>query len=217
MHPTITVREDGNGADFVKAVIGDLNNAKVYVGIPEEETSREDEPITNAALMFIHTNGSEVMGIPKRPVIEPSIEADKERLAGTLGKAASAALEGDVEKSKQLFKIAGQQGSNDAKKWFTDPRNGWPRNKSATIRRKLRKLRGQKFKDAISILNDAGESGDVSSIDTPLIDEGELRRSITFVTDLESLKDRKQEKQQGSPSEELPEEAVVEETSELLL
>lgn len=181
MQPTITVREDGNGADFVKAVIGDLQNAKVYVGIPEAETSRDGEPITNAALMFIHTNGSEVMGIPKRPVIEPALEADKERLAATLGQAADAALDGDKLGYERYMKIAGQQGSNDAKLWFTDPRNGWPRNKEATIRRKLRKLRGKKFKAAISILNAAGETGDVSEIDTPLIDTGELRRSITWV------------------------------------
>lgn len=181
MNPTVSITEGGNGPEFVKAVIGDLMNAKVYVGIPEAETSREGEQITNAALMFIHTNGSEVMGIPKRPVIEPAIEADKERLSATLGQAADAALDGDKLTYERLMKIAGQQGSNDAKLWFTDPRNGWPRNKEATIRRKLRRLRGKKFKAAMKVLNAAGETGDVSEIDTPLVDTGELRRSITWV------------------------------------
>jgi hypothetical protein len=179
--PNITVREDGNGIDFIKAVIGDLNNTQVYVGIPEAETTRKGGPITNAALMFIHTNGSEVMGIPRRPVIEPAIEADSEKIAGTLSIAADAALDGNKVKYRQYVRLAGQQGSNAAKRWFTDPRNGWPRNKSATIRRKLSKLKGSDYTDAMEVLRDAGETGDVSSIDTPLIDTAQMRRAITWV------------------------------------
>lgn len=184
MQPTITVREDGDGIDFVRAVIGDLQNAQVFVGIPEAETSRDDEPITNAALMFIHTNGSELMNIPRRPVIEPAIEADdnKKLITDTLGRAAEAALDGDKARSQQLMKIAGQQGSNAAKRWFTDPRNGWPRNKYGTIARKLSKLQGTRYKTAMTVLQEAGDTGDVSAIDTPLIHSGQLRRAITFVT-----------------------------------
>ena len=35
-----------------------LNRAnKLYVGIPQEKTSRSDEPINNASLLYIHTHG----------------------------------------------------------------------------------------------------------------------------------------------------------------
>ena len=30
---------------------------KLYIGIPQEKTSRGDEPINNASLLYIHTNG----------------------------------------------------------------------------------------------------------------------------------------------------------------
>lgn len=185
MKPTITLSESGGGTDFVKAAIGDLSNAKVYVGIPEKETSRKGEVITNAGLLFIHTNGSEIMHIPRRPVIEPAIEADdnKARIVNSLEHAADAMLDQNKTAAQQFIKLAGQQGSNASKRWFRDPRNGWKRNKSRTIRRKLRKLKGQAYKDAIAVLNQAGETGDVSSIDTPLIDTDEMRRAITYVTD----------------------------------
>lgn len=182
MKPDITVSENGD-LNFIREAISSLNNAKVYVGIPEAETTRKGGHITNAALMFIHTNGSELMHLPKRPVIEPSIEANdnKERIAQTLEAAASAELDGNKPRVKQLLQIAGMQGANAAKRWFTDSRNQWPRNKSATIARKLRRLKGAAKSNAMNILNAAGETGDVSGIDTPLIDEGELRRSITHV------------------------------------
>lgn len=34
-----------------------LSNNKLYVGIPQEKTSRGDEPINNASLLYIHTHG----------------------------------------------------------------------------------------------------------------------------------------------------------------
>lgn len=180
MKPTIQTHVKDNLPEFRKKLAG-LLGAKVLVGIPEDKAARKGEPINNAQLMYIHTNGSEVRNIPKRPVIEPSIQHNREQLTRTLEQAADAHLGGDTARANQLLKVAGTQGANGAKRWFTDPNNGWPRNKSATIKRKISKLRGVAYKDALKILNDAGETGDVSAIDTPLIDQGELRRAITHV------------------------------------
>lgn len=183
MKPTVSLTKSGKGISFINAAIGHLKNAKIYVGIPEAKTSRPGK-ITNAALMYIHTNGSSVMNIPKRPVIEPSIEADKKKLEAILGKAASAELDGNSSETEKLLNLAGRRAANNAKRWFTSPENGWPRNKSATIRRKLGALKGKQSEAALTILEKAGEDGDVSSIDTPLIDTGALRRSITYVADI---------------------------------
>ena len=73
MNPTIQVSESGDFS-FVKAALGTLQNAKIYIGIPEAETTRNSQAVTNAGLLFIHTNGSPLRHIPARPVIEPSIE-----------------------------------------------------------------------------------------------------------------------------------------------
>lgn len=155
MNPTITFSESGD-ASFIAAAIGDLQSAKVYVGIPEAQTSRPGEPVTNAGLMYIHTNGSEVMHIPPRPVIEPAIENANEIISKELSLSIESRLDGNKELSKQHLAKAGILGANASKRWFTDPRNNWAPNAPSTIAAK--------------------------GSDRPLIDTGELRRAITSVT-----------------------------------
>jgi hypothetical protein len=183
MKPSITLSSSGKGIEYIMDAVNNLQNARVLVGIPEEETSRKDSGPTNAGLLYIHTNGSEVMNIPKRPVIEPAIEDDKAQLEAVLSQAITAQLDGNTEQFEMLLEKAGIRGANDSKRWFTNPNNGWPRNSSRTIRRKLRRLKGEALNTAMAALKDAGDSGDVSEIDTPLIDTGQLRRAITYVVD----------------------------------
>ncbi len=159
MKPTISVTESGD-LHFLQTAIDNLENAKVYVGIPEQTTSRKGQVITNAGLMYIQTNGSEVMNIPPRPVIEPAIEApdNNERISGTLGVAMTAELDGNHALAVENMRKAGTQGANAAKRWFTDPRNNWAPNAPSTIAAK--------------------------GSDRPLIDKGELRRAITHVEEI---------------------------------
>jgi hypothetical protein len=174
--------------------VQEMANARVYVGIPESKTSRPGA-ITNAGLMYIHTHGSEVMNIPPRPVIEPALEADMAVLENILGEGVKAGLNGDMNGVKQNLQIAGQRGANDAQQWFTNPDNGWPQNSPATIARKLAKIRNKKTRnDALSVLAAAsfmptyGDNPDLDAINTPLIDTGSLRKSITFVVDMQAEK-----------------------------
>lgn len=162
MKPIITVTEAGS-FESVRKALGSLGQAKVYVGIPEAETSRKGTPVTNAGLMYIQTNGAHLPNgavIPPRPVIEPAIEAqdNKERITKELGLAATSELEGDRQKTLIHLKRAGTLGANAAKRWFTDPRNNWAPNAPSTIAAK--------------------------GSDRPLIDHGELRRSITHVEEI---------------------------------
>jgi hypothetical protein len=169
----------------VNKALESLARKEVYVGVPQANASRKDEPINNAELMYIHTNGSPIKHIPARPVIEPALEAEptKALIKDELKLAAEAALSGDKVKEDTHLKRAGTIGSNAAKEWFTDPRNNWPKNRPSTIRNKLRKLRGKALKDALEILDEYENDStvDASSIDTVLVDTGEMRRSITGV------------------------------------
>jgi hypothetical protein len=183
LKPTLTVTKSGKPDNFLADAIKGIANSRAYVGIPEKNTSRKGE-ITNAGLLYIHTNGSEVMNIPARPVIEPAIEDDRNVLERMLGGVAESALDGQKDMMRQKLEQVGRRGANDAQRWFTNPKNGWPRNKSATIARKLSTLHGDVKKDAMAALVEAGETGDVSNIDTPLIDTGEMRRAITYVTEI---------------------------------
>lgn len=149
---TATVKETiHKQIDFGKAANFMAKN-QAMVGIPQESSSRSGS-VSNAELMFIHTNGSPLKGIPARPVIEPAIEQNTERIAELLKSAAIAALDGNMSGAHSGLEKAGQHGENAVKEYFTSG-NLTP-NKPATIKRK--------------------------GSDRPLIDTGALRQSITHV------------------------------------
>lgn len=164
MKPTITVTEGGSLEDVRKA-LANLSHARVLVGIPEAETSRPGEVVTNAGLMYIHTHGAHLPNgavIPARPVIEPAIEApdNRELIEEQLGLAARAELDGKPDEMRLHCKLAGTLGANAAKRWFRDPRNNWQENADSTIAAK--------------------------GSDRPLIGiTGELRRAITHVEEFD--------------------------------
>ncbi len=169
-------------------ILKDLSGCSVLVGIPEEKSSRKGSgEITNAELLFIHTNGSPLRRIPARPVIEPAIEADgnKGPIIEELEQAAISFLNDKREQGIAHMKRAGMIASNACRAWFTDPRNGWPPNAESTVLRKLEKLKGGKLKAAMGAY-EAGESsfafqGQLYGLNTPLVDTGEMRAAITYV------------------------------------
>lgn len=156
------VVENSNGFIDMLNSLEFIKDNEVYVGIPDETTDRENEEnneVTNADLLFIHTNGSPKMNIPPRPVIEPAIKKDKERLSSMMAKAASFVFNKNYSEAyKQLSKV-GMRGQNVSRKFFVDQDNGWPPNSPAVKRRKMRKG---------------------AEHPRPLIDTGELRKSITY-------------------------------------
>lgn len=140
-----------------------IRNNEVYVGIPQDENKRkeENEEVTNAELLFIHTNGSPVNNIPPRPVIEPSIRNDSDRLNSMMKKAAELAFNGDEQGAVNQLKKTGMRAQNVSRAWFVNPGNGWPPNSESTIRKKKKgKKEGHELR--------------------PLIDTGQLRKSITY-------------------------------------
>jgi hypothetical protein len=111
------------------------------------------KPYSAAYQMYIHAHGSALWRSPPRPVLEPSIDHNKEALSKQLGVVAKAALNGQ-DPNTELQK-AGMMAQNFARAWFTNPANMWPANAESTVKQK--------------------------GSDRPLIDKGELRRAITYV------------------------------------
>ena len=139
----------------VQKSIKELKKIDVLVGIPQEETDRQEGSVTNAELLYIHTNGSPTNNIPPRPVIEPAIQDSKEEIGTLIKEAILKALEGETGGAMAGMEKAGLQGENAAKGWFTNPKNNWAGNAESTIKQK-------------------GSS-------RPLIDTAQLRNSITYV------------------------------------
>lgn len=137
--------------------LSSLSKVDVLVGIPEENSSREGERITNAELAFIHTNGSPIQGIPARPIIEPAISdsENKEQIMVEIERAAEAGMDGNIEALSRYLNQAGMVAAEAVKMWFTNPKNGWVPDSPLTIKRK--------------------------GSDKPLINIGELRKSMSYV------------------------------------
>lgn len=149
--------------DKVGKLIKGINYTKdnyLLIGIPQKKTTRENEAITNAELLFIHTNGSPINNVPARPVIEPALEDDMERLTSMLKDFANEAIEGNFEEAQKQLERTGMRAQNVCRNWFTNADNNWPENAPSVRERKIKKG---------------------STEPRPLIDTGELRKSIIYV------------------------------------
>ena len=175
----ITTITTPNEEDVLKKILTELAKYSVYVGIPESDEQRKAGEMTNAALLHIHTNGSPVMNIPARPVLEPAIEEpnNSKKLSAQLIQVALSSFNNDRAGVTTNLEKTGMLAQNICRDWFEDPANGWPPNQPATVKRKLSRLKGKKRKEAI----EAYKAG--SSVDQPLIDTGEMRKSITYVVE----------------------------------
>jgi len=129
-----------------------LASLHVYVGVPEAEASRPGEPINNAELAYIQSNGSPLKNIPARPILEPVIKKNEKMISSRFHALATKSLnDPTVNINDELSKI-GMIVRDKVKDNFTNPDNGWAPNSPATIAAK--------------------------GSNKPLIDTGSLRKSI---------------------------------------
>lgn len=138
----------------VKKNLLDFSKLDLLVGVPQEKNKREgnSEPITNAELMFIHTNGSPIRNIPKRPTIEPTVEENKERISEMFKKAVNKVLANRGDGRPDLEKIGLWTVNKIKAKFGSD----------------------ELVPNAPSTIAQKGDNN-------PLIDTGQLRNSITYV------------------------------------
>lgn len=131
----------------------------VLVGVPESKTERkDDEPINNATLAYIHEFGSPAANIPARPFLMPGIANAQDKVTERFKKAATAALDGNSQKADQQLNQAGLVAADAVQvKINTGP---FKELSERTIDERERR----------------GRTGT-----KPLIDTGQLRNSITYV------------------------------------
>ncbi|UUZ80639.1 hypothetical protein LJK88_38265 [Paenibacillus sp. P26] len=170
----------------IEKLLKDLEKTQVLIGIPEgPANNRPEGSITNAQLLYIHTHGvrqkemreemqpeidkgtpyskayemylhehgSPLWHSPPRPVLEPAVNHHKKQIAEKMKGITAEALDGR-DPAPAITRL-GLYGQNIARDWFTNPNNHWAPNSPVTA-----ELKGD---------------------DRPLIDQGELRKSITYV------------------------------------
>jgi len=133
-----------------------MRDNEVLVGIPQEQNASHGG-VTNAELLYIHSNGSPVNNIPARPTIEPGIDDPKARpmLQTLLGDAAKAAITGNIAAAKVAQMKAGMLAVNSAKAVFGS---------ASLAPLKLSTIKRRKKHSA-----------------APLVNTGALRNAVTYV------------------------------------
>jgi hypothetical protein len=153
MRKPLKITEDQ--VDDVLRTIQALAKKEVLIGIPDATADRPGgEEVTNAELGYLNEFGSPANNIPARPFLIPGVTRIEQQAAVLLRKGAEHSLDTGASAVPSLD-AAGQLAENSVKRWFTDPANGWAPNTPSTIRKK--------------------------GSNRPLIDTGELRRSVTHV------------------------------------
>ena len=147
--------------DISKNLISDikkLTKTDVLVGIPAQGSTRQDDGANNALIGYILENGDPERNLPARPFLVPGVDAASEEVGKRLTKAADAALDGRQEAIDTQLRAAGMVAESSVKLTITNGEFA-PLSERTLKERKKRGRSGEK----------------------PLIDTGQLRRSVTHI------------------------------------
>lgn len=174
--------------DHVEKVIGGLHailGKEVLIGIPESSGAREDGPVNNATLGYVHEFGSPAHNIPARPFLIPGVEKATPGAIGDLKVATELALAGDKAGAERAMYRAGARAMNAAKAEISS--NVPPPLKPATIRNRNRSrgtLSKRPEEEHYGQLIDSGMPAEGAQAATgiiSLINTGSLRNALTYV------------------------------------
>ncbi|MDM3348582.1 hypothetical protein [Citrobacter sp. Cf116] len=185
MKSGVTIVADNSQAilDALKAIA----KKEVLVGIPAEDSDREDVPFGNAGIGYVNEYGSPAQNIPPRPHLVPGVKSVEEQTLPQLKAAAQAALDGNAAGSERALNRAGTLAANGVRRYMTI--TGFTPLADSTVEARARRGR----KGAKAELARRSADGKLNAINTdsgqlisnenvrPLIDTGQYRRAITHV------------------------------------
>lgn len=179
-----TIRSNTNvkitGKTLTAAVQGvtAIAQSEILVGVPEEKTDRPDEEITNAALAYIHDNGSPEEGIPQREFMRPGIKDAETDIERYLSGGMRAALRGNIVAAEGQMHGAGLTAQSAIRNKIDEGIP--PPIADATLRARLAKHKGRKG-EKLELDRRARGLDPSMVLAVPLIDTGEMRKSIAYV------------------------------------
>lgn len=147
--------------DEVKNVITNIEamtGKRVLIGIPDANAGRKDGPMTNAALGYIHENGSPARNIPARPFLVPGVEEAAPKAIEAMKKFAAQGLTDPAAVDKGL-NAAGLIAQASVKNRIRNSVGFAPLSEATLAERKRTGKKGTK----------------------PLIRTGQLMNSLTYV------------------------------------
>jgi hypothetical protein len=159
--------------DFTKEFMESIKSFKTketLVGIPESKTKRRgDDPIGNAAILYINNFGSPQRNIPPRPVMDIGIRKAQDEIVHEMRKCATEAFEKRAKALDLYYERIGIIASQAIKKVINDQDGIEPPSPATLEARKYltkKKMNGERV----------GFQGTKALVVT-----GQLRNSITYV------------------------------------
>ncbi|MDT3751101.1 hypothetical protein ROT99_01780 [Citrobacter freundii complex sp. 2023EL-00966] len=176
-----------DNAQAILDALRSLTKKDVLVGIPSEDSEREDVPFGNAGIGYVNEYGSPAQNIPPRPHLIPGVKSVEEQTVPQLKAAAQAALDGNAAGAERALNRAGTLAANGVRRYMTI--TGFTPLADSTVEARARRGRkGAKAelarRSADGKLNAINpDSGQLISNENvrPLIDTGQYRRAITHV------------------------------------
>ncbi|MEQ4655686.1 hypothetical protein AB7Z54_02855 [Providencia manganoxydans] len=170
----LSIRSDN--ADKVFKALRQLGDRDVLVGIPAEDSDREDTPFGNAAIGYLNEMGSPAQNIPARPHLQPGIRSVDDQTVVQLKTAANAILDGNIGKAENALNRAGQIAVNGVQRFISNA--DFVPLADSSVAARARKGR----KGATKELDSRAEGNDPNNANArPLIDTGKYRQAITYV------------------------------------
>lgn len=110
----VTTRVDN--AQAILDALRSLTKKDVLVGIPSEDSEREDVPFGNAGIGYVNEYGSPAQNIPPRPHLIPGVNSVEEQTVPQLKAAAQAALDGNAAGAERALNRAGTLAANGVRR-----------------------------------------------------------------------------------------------------
>jgi hypothetical protein len=188
---TIRAPRGAQGLGDLADALRILADVEVLVGVPESTTDVRNEDgveyITNAALAYIHDNGAPEAGIPPRRFMVPGIVAVQEKIANQLRRSATVAFNEQsasaVERAMHLCGLTAQLSIQKTIQQGIPPPLA-----DSTLRQRARRRKGR-VGPGLELMSRRMGYAPSTDFVTPLIDTGDMLKSITYV--IRSRKERK--------------------------
>jgi hypothetical protein len=155
--PSLTVTKDNT--KFFNDLIKRFKDDSVLVGIPESESARDGQGISNAAILAINEFGSPLNNIPPRTPMATGIRLAQDAIGAEYKKAAQQALSKGLSALSVYYERIGLIASNSVKRTINEQINMQAPAESTLKSRESKGFKGTKA----------------------LLVTGQLRNAITYV------------------------------------
>jgi hypothetical protein len=156
-----------------------IGNRDVLVGVPAENSARDDVPFGNAGIGYINEFGSPAQNIPARPHLRPGIRSVDDKIVERLKAAAEAVFDGKQDKADKELDKAGQIAVRGVQNFITT-HDFEPLADRTVYARGYRKENARKGARTELANRQAGQAPGIA-LARPLVDLGIYKRSITHI------------------------------------